>query len=48
MDDRGSTPGRGWDFALHHRVQTGSATHPTPYPMGKRGVLSWGYKAAGE
>jgi hypothetical protein len=25
------------NFSLHHRVQTGSGTHPASYPMGNRG-----------
>jgi len=34
----GSSPGRGWEFLLHYRVQTGSGAHP--------GALSLGAKAA--
>jgi hypothetical protein len=34
MDDWGSIPGRGKDFSLCHRVQTGSGTHPASYQMG--------------
>jgi len=30
----GSSPGRGWEFFLHHRVQTGYGAHPASYPMG--------------
>jgi hypothetical protein len=33
----GSSPARGWNFSLHHRVQTGSGAHPASYPMGTRG-----------
>jgi hypothetical protein len=32
----GSSPGRGWEFFLHHCVQTGSGTHPASYPVGTR------------
>jgi hypothetical protein len=34
LDDRGSIHGRGSDFSLPHRVQTGSGAHPASYPMG--------------
>jgi hypothetical protein len=34
------------NFSLHHRVQTGSGTHPASYPMGTRGSFL-GNKAAG-
>jgi len=43
LEDRGSIAGRGSDFSLHHRVQTGSKSHPASYPMGK-GALSPGVK----
>jgi len=29
----GSSPGRGWEFFLHHRVQSGYGAHPASYPM---------------
>jgi hypothetical protein len=34
------------NLSLHHRVQTGSGTHPPSYPMGARGSFSGG-KGAG-
>jgi hypothetical protein len=34
------------NFSLHHRVQTGSGTHPSSYPTGTRGSFLGG-KAAG-
>jgi hypothetical protein len=49
LDDRGSRvrfPVGAGNFSLHHRVQTGSGTHPTSYPMGTRGSFPGG-KAAG-
>jgi len=33
-DDRGLIPGRGWEFPLHHHVQTSSGAHPVSYAMG--------------
>jgi hypothetical protein len=42
----GSSSDRGWEFFLHHRVQTGSGAHPASYPMGTRGSFPGG-KAAG-
>jgi hypothetical protein len=33
----GSIPGRGGNFSLHHRVQTGSGIQPAFYPMGTSG-----------
>jgi hypothetical protein len=39
LDDRGSRvrfPEGAGNFSLHHRVQTGSGTHPDTYPMGTR------------
>jgi hypothetical protein len=49
LDDRGSrvrfAAGAG-NFSLHHRVQTGSGTHPASYPMGIRESFPGG-KAAG-
>jgi hypothetical protein len=33
----GSSPGRGWEFSPHHRVQTGSGAHSASYPVGTRG-----------
>jgi hypothetical protein len=41
-----SSPGRGWEFFLHHRVQTGTGVHPASYPMGSRASYPGG-KAAG-
>jgi hypothetical protein len=46
LDDRGSIPGRGWEFSLHHRVHTGFGAHPTSYQMGTGYSFSGG-KAAG-
>jgi hypothetical protein len=49
LDDRGSRvrfPARARNFSLHHRVQTGSGSHPSSYPMGTRGSFL-GDKAAG-
>jgi hypothetical protein len=45
LNDRGSIPGKDWDFSLHHRFQTGSGPHPASYPMGNGGFFPWG-KAA--
>jgi hypothetical protein len=45
LDDRGSIPGEGWEFSLHHRVQTGSGAHPAYCPMGTEGSFREG-KAA--
>jgi len=42
LDDRGSILGKGTDFSLRHRVQRGSAAHPTSYPMGIAGSFSGG------
>jgi hypothetical protein len=40
-------PGAGaGNCSLHHRVQNGSGSHPTSYPMGTRGSFPVG-KAAG-
>jgi hypothetical protein len=39
---RGSSPGRGWSFSLHHLVQTGSRAHPASYSLGVRGSFSGG------
>jgi hypothetical protein len=39
-------PAGAGNFALHHRVQTGSGAHPASYPMGTRGSFPGG-KAAG-
>jgi hypothetical protein len=50
LDDRGSMvwflEGAG-NLSSHHRVQTGSGTHPASYQMGTRGFFSRG-KVAGE
>jgi hypothetical protein len=32
----GSSPGRGYRNFSHHRVQTGSGTHPASYPVGTK------------
>jgi hypothetical protein len=32
-----ASPGKGWDFSLHDRVQTGSGAPPASYPVG-----TWG------
>jgi hypothetical protein len=40
LDDRVSGvrfPAEAENFSLHHRVQNGSGSHPTSYPMGTRG-----------
>jgi hypothetical protein len=39
-------PAGAGNFSLHHRIQTGSGTHPASYPMGTRGSLPDG-KAVG-
>jgi hypothetical protein len=41
----GSIPGRGWEFFSYHRVQTGSWSDLSSYPMGNRGFFPVG-KAA--
>jgi hypothetical protein len=49
LDDRGSSvrfPAEAGNFCLHHRVQKGSGTHPTSYPMGSK-ALSLGVKRPG-
>jgi hypothetical protein len=49
LEDRGSRvrlPARAVNFCLHHRVQNGSGTYPSSYPMGTRGFF-FGGKAAG-
>jgi hypothetical protein len=49
LDDRGSRvrfPAGTGNVSLHHRVQTGSGTHPASYPMGTGGSFHGG-KAAG-
>jgi hypothetical protein len=43
---RGSSPGRGGNVSLHHRVHTGTVCHPASYPMGTRGSFPGG-KATG-
>jgi hypothetical protein len=35
----GSSPGRGWEFSLNHRVQNVSGTYAASYPMGTRGCF---------
>jgi hypothetical protein len=42
----GSSPGEGWEYFFHHRVQTGSEAYPASYPMGTRGS-SLGLKSPG-
>jgi hypothetical protein len=42
----GSSPSRVGNFSLHHRVQTGSGSHPFSSIMGTRGPFDGG-KAAG-
>jgi hypothetical protein len=37
LDDRGFESRKGLGIFFHHRVQTGSGTHPASYPMGTRG-----------
>jgi len=32
----GSSPGRSWEFFLHHYVQAGSEAHQVPYPVDTR------------
>jgi disulfide bond formation protein DsbB len=32
----------GWNFSLHHRVQTGSGAHPASYPVSTRGSFPGG------
>jgi hypothetical protein len=49
MDDLGSRvrfPAGAGNFSLHHRVQTGSGSHPASYPMGT-GAVSLGIKRPG-
>jgi hypothetical protein len=49
LDDWGSRvryPAGTGSFSLHHRVQSGSGTHPASYPMDTRGSYPGG-KAAG-
>jgi hypothetical protein len=46
LDERGSIPGRGRNFSLLHRIQTGSGVHTVSYPMGT-GYYFLGIKAAG-
>jgi hypothetical protein len=41
-------PAGAGNFSLPHRVQTGSAAHPTSYPMGTRGSFPGGKAAGGE
>jgi hypothetical protein len=42
----GLSPGRGWEFSLHHCVQTGSGAHPASYPAVPE-ALSLGVKQPG-
>jgi hypothetical protein len=39
-------PAGAGNLSLHHRVETGSGTHPASYPVGARGSFPGG-KAAG-
>jgi hypothetical protein len=42
LEERGSRvrfPAGAGNFSLHHRVQTGSGTHPASYPTGTRGTF---------
>jgi hypothetical protein len=44
LDDRGSRvpfAAGAENFSLHHRVQNGSGSHSTSYPMGTRGLFPW-------
>jgi hypothetical protein len=43
----GSSPGRGWEISLHHRVQTGSGAHPASYQIGTRGLFPGGVMRPG-
>jgi len=38
----GFSPGRGWDFSLHHHLQNSSGVQPASYPMGTMGSLHGG------
>jgi hypothetical protein len=38
-------PARAKNFSFHHRVQTGSGTHPASYPIGNRGSFPGGTAA---
>jgi hypothetical protein len=43
LEDRGSRirfPAGAGNYALHHRVQNGSGSHPTSHPMGTGGSFS--------
>jgi hypothetical protein len=49
LDDRDSKvrfPAGAGNFSLHHRVQNGSGSYPSSYPMGTR-ALSLGVKRPG-
>jgi hypothetical protein len=41
LNDRNSIPGRGRNFSLHHRVQTGSGAHPAGLSSGYWGSYPW-------
>jgi len=43
---RGSSPGRAWEFSLHHCVQTSYGAHPAFYPR-VPGALSLEVKRLG-
>jgi hypothetical protein len=46
LDDRGSSPGKGWEIFSSPHVQNGSGAHPPSYPMGTKGSFPGG-KVAG-
>jgi hypothetical protein len=37
LDDQGLISSGGWNFSLHHHVQTVFGTHQVSYPMGTKG-----------
>jgi len=39
----GSSPGRGWEFSPHHRVETGSEAHPTLHHLVPTSKKAWSY-----
>jgi hypothetical protein len=42
LGDRGSIPGGGWEFSLHHLVQNISGAHQASYPLGTGGSFPGG------
>jgi hypothetical protein len=46
LDGRGSILGRGREYSLRHRIQTGSGARPASYPMRTRDYFT-GDKTAG-